>query len=135
MLGLFLLAALALLGIYLLMGKLATDPSSATWPRNPVAATAESRGIGKGLYGQWCAECHGQEGWGDGVRSREFPADTDLSSHVLAHPSGFLYQWITEGGGQGMPAFKDQFSDQERWHLVNFIRTFGESSLFGVHAH
>ena len=43
--------------------------------------------------------------------------------HVPFHPDGVLFAWITEGiRGTGMPAWRDQLSEQERWDLVNFLR-------------
>jgi mono/diheme cytochrome c family protein len=43
------------------------------------------------------------------------------------HPDAQLYDWVTNGfRGSVMPAFKDQLSDEERWHLVNYIRTLAQ---------
>ena len=126
---------LVLAGVYLLLGQIVDDMSSSKWPRNPVPSTAQSRAIGKEIYQRECLECHGTEGSGDGPRAKEFKSDLDLSSHVLAHPSGELFVWISNGLGNDMPAFVDQFTEERRWDLVNYIRTFGQDSLFGTHFH
>ena len=40
------------------------------------------------------------------------------------HTDGQLFEWITNGyPGSAMPAFRDLLTDEQRWHLVNFIRT------------
>lgn len=124
-----------LVGIYLLLEEVVGDAGVSRWPRNPVPSTSQSRATGKEIYQQKCLECHGTDGYGDGPRAREFKADMDLSSHVLAHPSGELFAWINSGLGDDMPSFEDQLTEEQVWHLVNYIRTFGQDSLFGAHAH
>ena len=37
-------------------------------------------------------------------------------------PDGEIYWKITEGR-KPMPSFKNQLSDEQRWQLVNFLRT------------
>ncbi len=128
-------AVLALVGVYILMGQLIEDTGSSLWPRNPMPSTSQSRATGKEVYQQNCVECHGPEGVGDGPKARQFRADMDLSAHVLAHPSGQLFVWIGGGLGDNMPAFEGQLTEDQLWHLVNYIRTFGQFSLFGAHAH
>ncbi|MDO8688623.1 MAG: c-type cytochrome [Dehalococcoidia bacterium] len=122
-------------GLYLLLGQVVADASASKWLRNPVSSTAQSRAIGKDIYGQLCLDCHGPEGVGDGSRAKEFSADMDLSAHVLAHPSGELFAWISSGIGDDMPHFEDLLTDEQRWHVVNYIRTFGDFSLFTSHGH
>ena len=43
--------------------------------------------------------------------------------HVLFHPDGVLYSWISDGiPGTSMPAWKYVLTAQEGWDLVNFLR-------------
>ena len=52
------------------------------------------------------------------------PADLTAHTALGIHPDGRLYDWITNGFPDSvMPAFDDQMTKEERWHLVNYIRT------------
>lgn len=125
----------AFMGFYALLGDVLALASSSGLPRNPIAPSAQSRAIGKELYARKCLGCHGLEGGGDGPLVKEYLPGLDLRPHVLAHPSGQIFVWITYGLGSEMPSFEEELSDEERWNLVNYVRTLGESSLPGFHAH
>ncbi len=94
---------------------------------NPVPATTASLTAGERIYRQQCDACHGVTGAGDGPAAAGLrPRPVDLRVHVAAgHSDGFFFYWISEGfKGTAMPAFKNRLSVEERWHVVNFIRTF-----------
>ncbi|OGO50226.1 MAG: hypothetical protein A2148_04335 [Chloroflexi bacterium RBG_16_68_14] len=87
---------------------------------NPVAATEDSVATGARLYQNNCQVCHGPDGRGGALAP-------DLTLHISIRTDGFLFSRISEGfptdGDQKtMPAFKDQLTETERWHLVNFLR-------------
>jgi mono/diheme cytochrome c family protein len=92
---------------------------------NPTLPDAASIAEGAALYELHCQVCHGPEGRGDGpgaVNLMPPPADF-TAGHTDTHPEGDLYYWIQNGLGSGvMPAFGGQLSDEETWHLVNYIR-------------
>jgi mono/diheme cytochrome c family protein len=72
-----------------------------------------------------CAECHGATGKGNGVYgTATYPNATDLTSGDAKEKSDAELFWITKNGLSftGMPAFSDQFSDQEIWGLVAYMR-------------
>ena len=46
---------------------------------------------------------------------------------VAAQTDGELFWKISEGH-RPMPAFKKKLSEQERWQLVDYIRTFSQSA-------
>jgi mono/diheme cytochrome c family protein len=93
---------------------------------NPIPASAESIARGQALYPQYCAECHGVSGRGDGpVGLGLNPPPADLTEHAVvgAHPDGQLFEWISQGiPNSAMPAFEEEIPEEERWNLVNFIR-------------
>jgi mono/diheme cytochrome c family protein len=94
--------------------------------RNPIPATQASIAAGERLYRQHCQACHGVAGAGDGPAAAMLrPRPSDLRVHMAAgHTDGQLFYWISEGfPGTAMPAFRGTLSEQERWHVLNFLRT------------
>lgn len=96
-------------------------------PRNPVPPTAESVRLGARLYRAHCAVCHGPEGRGDGPAAAGLvprPADLRRTARMV---DPVLFSRITEGlPGTPMPAFRDVLTEEERWHVVNFLRTLAD---------
>ena len=95
--------------------------------RNPYPATAESLRTGQRLYRAHCAVCHGPEGRGDGPASPSLvprPADLRRTRRMT---DALLFTRVTEGlPGTAMPAFEDTLTDEERWHVVNYLRALTE---------
>jgi mono/diheme cytochrome c family protein len=107
---------------------------SAPWPvpksgqdlKNPDAHDASSIKNGKTLYISYCTPCHGNKGKGDGPASASLnpkPAD-HTSAVVQAESDGALFYKISEGHGHtAMPPFKAVLSIDQRWAVINYIRT------------
>jgi copper transport protein len=97
---------------------------------NPIPSNLESLTTGQELYQANCFPCHGPSGAGDGpVGMTLNPPPADLTVHTApgVHLDGQLFEWITNGlPGSVMPAFVENLSDEERWHLVNYIRTLAQ---------
>ena len=91
---------------------------------NPVAASPESIAIGKQHFQTFCTPCHGPAGKGDGPVSAKFIPPPDLTNAGLqkARSDGYI-QHVIGMGGAVMPAYGEALSPEERWHLVNFVRT------------
>jgi mono/diheme cytochrome c family protein/uncharacterized membrane protein len=91
--------------------------------RNPFPPTSESVAIGEPIYVGVCASCHGDNGLGDGSASVALQKKpSDLSVHVPLHSDTILYEFIRDGIGSGMPAQGELLSEDEMWHLVNYMR-------------
>jgi copper transport protein len=94
---------------------------------NPIPPNFDSLAAGQELYEANCFPCHGTSGAGDGpVGITLNPPPADLTVHTApgVHPDGQLYEWVTNGfPGSVMPTFGDILSDEERWNVVNYIRT------------
>lgn len=103
-------------------------PEEATAMTNPVKAEAASLEKGKKLYVANCADCHGEKGDGKGSAGAGLkppPANFTDKAMMTEHTDGALHWAITEGGG-AMPSFSKSLSDEDRWDVVNYIRTFAK---------
>lgn len=91
--------------------------------RNPIAMSQESIATGEALYVENCVDCHGPRGEGDGELLEGSPPNANLTlPHLFDHTEGELHWWISEGrSGTPMPGFSDMMSDEEIWHLVNYV--------------
>jgi putative copper resistance protein D len=116
------------LGGYKALAALSLDAYPTTYARPAVAATPESIRRGHDLFVTHCEVCHGVGGRGDGPASAgllQRPADL-TGSHTADHTPGDIFWWVTNGLGLAMPAFGEQLSVEERWDLVNFVRTLAQ---------
>ncbi|MBS4043367.1 MAG: c-type cytochrome [Chitinophagaceae bacterium] len=101
-------------------------PDAAKNKKNPIANDEESLKAGKSLWATHCKSCHGTKGLGDGSKAAQLKTDPgDFSTTAFqANTDGALF-FKTSEGRDDMPAFKKKLSDEDdRWHLVNYMRTF-----------
>lgn len=82
---------------------------------------------GAKVWAQNCTACHGEQGAGDGPKakdsSRPVPNFAD-PSYLISHSDTDLYNSVTHGIGAIMPAFDKTLSDDERWSVVAYARSF-----------
>ena len=96
--------------------------------KNPTTADSATLKSAKVLYIKYCAPCHGVTGKGDG------PANASLNPNPANHTSitmlnetdGALWYKITVGRNP-MPENKSILTENQRWELVNYIRTLAKS--------
>jgi mono/diheme cytochrome c family protein len=96
--------------------------------RNPVRPSAESVARGADLYRINCAVCHGQQGRGDGPVGLKFdPSPVDLNEeYTQGQADGQLFFTLTRGR-VAMPSYRDALSQQDRWDVINYLRSeFGK---------
>jgi mono/diheme cytochrome c family protein len=96
---------------------------------NPVAATDESIERGAAFYEVHCLVCHGATGVGDGPVGQKFedktPADLN-DEYTQDQADGQIFFTLTRGK-DAMPFYRDALSQEERWHVVNYLRhEFGD---------
>lgn len=103
-------------------------PERAARRKNPVPADAKSIAEGKTLYTAQCFACHGATGKGNGPAAQDLSkAPGDLTSaKVQQQTDGELFWKITEGR-KPMPNFDTKLTDQQRWAVVNYLRTLAPS--------
>jgi mono/diheme cytochrome c family protein len=101
-------------------------PDEAKKMKNPIRATKESIQKGKEIYEKKCALCHGIKGDGKGPNSVGLnPKPTNFKdSHGEKMTDGEHFWKITTGKGP-MPSFEKNLTVEERWHVINYINTFG----------
>lgn len=124
------LVALCLLGV----GRAEDSSNSVKWVApaaqaqkpNPISANPASIEAGRKIYMQRCAKCHGEKGTGDGPDAKELnlhPAKFTGSS-IQNESDGGLY-WKITVGKKGMPDFGKRLSPNDRWNVINYVRTLG----------
>ncbi len=94
---------------------------------NPVPVSEASVAAGQATYTQYCAACHGPEGMGDGPAAAALePKPANFSeAHVQELSDGAIFYVITHGReGTAMVAWELILSEEQRWEVVNFLRTF-----------
>ncbi|WP_298298564.1 cytochrome c [Hydrotalea sp.] len=102
-------------------------PESAKNIKNPIPANAVSLAAGKTIYIKECLQCHGKNGLGNGPKS----ADLDKAPESFNTPKvknqtdGELF-WKIKEGRKPMPSTKKSLTDEQRWQVVNYIRTLGK---------
>lgn len=112
-------------GAYQALSVMTIDAYPTTYARPAVEPTPRSIERGRELFLTHCAVCHGPSGRGDGPAAAgllQRPADL-TAAHTADHTPGDIFWWVSHGLGLAMPAFADQLSPEERWNVVNFVRT------------
>ena len=129
------LKAFTILGIFSLMFFSFTGVVQDDWvvpdkyvnmknPTNP----KEDMDIGKSLYDKHCKSCHGKEGYGDGPKAENLNGDLgDFSSEEFQSQTDGALFYKTTYGKDDMPEFIKKIPDDEdRWLVVNYMRTLAE---------
>ena len=112
----------------------ATTMALAQEPRG--AVSPQDLEAGKHIYTRKCAQCHGDDGKGDGPAAAEvFPKPRDFTRGVFkirTTPSGAvptdddLFRAVTNGlPGSSMPAW-NVLADRERWQVIYYLKTFSD---------
>ncbi len=103
-------------------------PAEAKKLKNPLPASKEIINLGKQTYQLQCATCHGTLGKGDGMAGKFLPVKPAnfLLPEFQKQTDGEIFWKITHGKSP-MPAFKDLLTEEQRWQLVHYLRTFKKS--------
>ncbi|MBF0350452.1 MAG: c-type cytochrome [SAR324 cluster bacterium] len=98
----------------------------------PSSGRGKNPGLGKILYNEkGCYLCHGETGEGDGIAAYYMetkPWDFTKGYYKSGSTPRDLYRSITTGlNGTFMPTFIDQTTEEERWHLVDYVLSLGDN--------
>jgi len=79
-------------------------------------------------YAIYCAECHGADGYGQGIVVRRgFPAPPSFHlPRERAEPIGQMFEAISNGTGV-MYGYGDRIAPADRWAIVAYIRALQRS--------
>lgn len=102
-------------------------PAKYVTMKNPIPANQDAA-IGKSLYDKHCKSCHGKEGYGDGPKADGLNGDLgDFSSEGFHEQTDGELYYKTTFGRDDMPEFTKKLTDDEdRWLIVNYMRTLKE---------
>jgi len=96
---------------------------------NPVASNPASIASGQALYGKYCRFCHGATAQGDSPSAPKDMKPSNLTDTTWDRGSspGEIFTVIQEGAGPEfkMKGLKGKVTDQDTWHLVNYVRSLG----------
>ena len=93
--------------------------------KNPVPATEATLAAAKAIYLDDCAQCHGEQGKGNGPEAPMYDVvPTDFTdAHMMGEMTDGEIFWKISEGRRPMLAFKKRLTEEQRWQLVNYLRT------------
>jgi len=104
-------------------------PARAARKKNPIPADEASIAAGRKVYVAQCLSCHGEKGHGDGPASKDLtPKPRDLATPAIATQTDGAIFWKLTEGRKPMPSFEKLISEDERWQVINFIRTYSSGA-------
>ena len=130
-----------LIGFPISAAKSATAPAPGPGGEKAAAGHGTREGTdpriiarGKATFDQYCANCHGAEGKGDGIAGQNLPIKPQnlTEGRILnALPDHFLHDLIAHGGqavglSPLMPNFTPYLSDVQIGEVLAFVRTLAE---------
>lgn len=79
--------------------------------------------MGKGIYTNFCVQCHGAEGLGNGpvVEKGGHPAPQAYNGPLKDLPEGKMFHTLTYGKG-AMGSHASQLTKAERWKVVAYVK-------------
>jgi mono/diheme cytochrome c family protein len=84
--------------------------------------TSQSIAEGGKLFETHCTACHGK------TKIAGIGPDLEGSPRMHGNSDGEIFHVISAGvKGTAMKGFRNELSDEKRWHLVNYIRSLKNS--------
>lgn len=80
---------------------------------------------GEAIYTKTCKSCHGDMGKANGNKTLN-PQPPDLTSTLTQDLTDGELFYILNTGRNAMPNFKNTLSEEERWKVISYIRSFNK---------
>ncbi len=81
---------------------------------------------GEELFSKSCMSCHGNPGKGNSLKTLK-PMPPDLASKITqVRTDGDLF-YIISTGKLVMPSFVNIFSEEQRWQIISYLRSFNKN--------
>ena len=96
---------------------------------NPVKPTPETLASARKYFSSQCAMCHGKSGDGKGDLAEQMKLsipDYRKAESLAKFTDGELFYILTNGMGK-MPAEGDRTPDEQKWQVINYLRSFAKS--------
>ncbi len=92
--------------------------------KNPYRGTSKNLERGKYLYDNFCIQCHGEKGMGNGTVIEKFAGAKTMAFNSEAWKilsDGVIFHVITKGFGR-MPSHENQLSIEDRWMVTMYVK-------------
>jgi hypothetical protein len=93
---------------------------------SPIVFNESTTKEGEALFTKNCQSCHGNPGQGNFLKSLNPQPPDPASREFQEQTDGELFYKITTGRAI-MPAFKNILSEEERWKVISYFRSFNKS--------
>jgi mono/diheme cytochrome c family protein len=132
------LFALVIILIFLSIGLAAFHKTPWSVPledklrKNPLAASDANLNAAKPVFNEYCTNCHGDSGKGDGPDAMMYdpsPGDLTDAKHMNSLTDGEIFYQITQGR-KPMPSFRNKLTEDQRWQLVILVRSLAGRVAF-----
>jgi cytochrome c oxidase cbb3-type subunit 2 len=122
--------------------RFASDQPNAVTPSRPIAPSPDSLAKGRQAYDALaCGACHGDTGTGEGAVAAGLKDDWGHDVHAanLTEPWTFrggatatdIYLRLRTGiNGTPMPSIADTASDQDLWHIANYVTSLARKPVW-----
>lgn len=96
---------------------------------NPIEVEEASIARGRELFMENCSHCHGEKGLGDGpsTLSLNLAAKNIATAEWSDSISDGEIFWKITTGRLPMEGFEDLIEEEDRWRIVNFVRTLAQA--------
>lgn len=104
-------------------------PARKARKQNPIPADDKSIVLGKELFIASCLPCHGPAGKGDGTAAPSLERNGvkirpgNLSDPKMWQQTDGAIFWKISEGNSPMPSFAEALTEDQRWQIVNYVRT------------
>ena len=97
-------------------------PVEAARQKNPLESDTLSINTGEEIFIQYCSECHGNNAEGLKSGKTGLAKDTgNLPKRLKSHSDGDFF-WKIKNGKGDMPSFKNELTEKQIWHIINYIK-------------